>query len=71
MTPSIDDPFITRPQARREYFGGVHRCTILRWEKSGKLPPPIRLTAKTVGWRRSVLERVLAEHQGCGHELIR
>jgi len=32
-----------------DYFG-VSRCTIWRWTKSGKLPPPERLGEKTSRW---------------------
>lgn len=50
------DPIVPREQARRDYLMGVHRMTVFRWIKSGRLPAPIRITKKTTGWRRSVLE---------------
>lgn len=64
MSTQNDDPLITRKQARAQFFAGVSRSTICRWEKEGKLPPPIRVSTRVQGWRRSTLERLLAEREG-------
>lgn len=50
------DPLITRAQARQVYFGNIDRSTLAKWEKSGKVPPPIHVSKRIVGWRRSTLE---------------
>jgi len=55
------DPLITRAQARKLYFGGINRVTLYRWEKEGKVPPPIRVSEGVVGWRRSTLEALIKE----------
>jgi len=34
---------------------GISRATVYRWIESGKLPDPIRLSPRIVGWKRSVL----------------
>lgn len=52
------DPLITRAQAR-DLLGGVSRRTLHNWERSGRLPPPLKLSSRVVGWRRSTLEAVL------------
>lgn len=51
-----NDPIITRAQARPIYFGGIDRSTLHKWEKEGKVPPPIHVSVRIVGWRRSTLE---------------
>lgn len=61
MHEETNDPLILRKDARKLYFAGIHRSTLVRWEKEGKLPPPIRVSARVQGWRRSTLERFLAE----------
>ena len=33
----------------------VHRGTILRWIKTGAIPPPIKITARSFCWRVSVI----------------
>ena len=37
---------------------GISRATVYRWIESGKLPDPIRLSPRIVGWKRSVLDDV-------------
>ena len=54
------DPIIPRGAAR-EMLGGINRETMRDWEKSGRLPPPIYLSSRVVGWRRSTLEAFIAE----------
>ena len=51
-----NDPLIIRAQARLIYFGGIDRSTLAKWEKAGKVPPPIHVSKRVVGWRRSTLE---------------
>lgn len=62
------DPFITRTQARKIYFGGVDRKTLWVWEKRGKVPPAIRLSRSVQGWRKSTLEAFITKHQGATNE---
>ena len=54
------DPLITRAQAIPVYFGGIDRSTLAKWEKAGKVPPPIHVSKRIVGWRRSTLEAWIA-----------
>lgn len=44
-----------------ELLANVHEDTLSGWVKAGKLAPPIRLSERTLGWRRSVIEKFLAE----------
>jgi len=37
---------------------GISRATVYRWIESGQLPEPTRLTSKTVGWNRVLLDEV-------------
>ena len=55
---STDDPLITRKQAA-VLLGGVNRSTILRWEAAGRLPAPTRISKRVVGYRRSIVEKLL------------
>lgn len=55
------DPVIPRRQAREQFFGGISDVTLWRWERAGKLPPPIRISRSVQGWRKSTLEKFLAE----------
>lgn len=56
------DPLLTRTQVRA-LFGGIAPNTLRNWEISGKLPPPVRLSERVIGWRRSTIE-VLLEKGG-------
>ncbi len=56
------DPFLSRTQVRA-LFGGIARNTLRNWELSGKLPPPVRLSDRVIGWRRSTIEALL--EKGC------
>jgi predicted DNA-binding transcriptional regulator AlpA len=59
MHPKTDnDPLILRPQARA-LLGGISRSTMRGWEANGRLPPPVRLSARVIGWRRSTIEGLL------------
>jgi predicted DNA-binding transcriptional regulator AlpA len=60
----INDPLITRKQARENYFAGVSGRTLRRWEAEGKLPPPIRVSPRVQGWRKSILDGFLAAREG-------
>lgn len=42
---------------------GIAPITIWRLRREGKFPPPLRLTKGRIGWRRSDLERWLAERE--------
>lgn len=53
-----NDPLVTRTEARA-MLGGIARGTMQRWEKEGRLPEPIRLSPRVIGWRRSTIEAVL------------
>ena len=63
QTPTNPDPFLRRNEAAA-FFGGLHVNTIDRWVKTGRLPPPIRLSPGVVGWRRSTLEEALRKAGG-------
>ena len=44
-----------------EMLANVHEDTLAAWVKAGTLPPPIKLSERTVGWRRSVIDQFIAE----------
>lgn len=52
------DPLLTRTQVRA-MLGGIARNTLRSWEASGKLPAPVRLSERVIGWRRSTIEALL------------
>ena len=52
------DPLLTRTQVRA-LFGNIARNTLRNWEMNGKLPPPVRLSTRVIGWRKSTIEAVL------------
>lgn len=56
--PHLADPFVLAHQAR-EFLGGIDAKTQEEWIRRGILPPPLKLTQRTIGWRLSVLEAVL------------
>ncbi|HAI13011.1 MAG TPA: AlpA family phage regulatory protein [Phycisphaerales bacterium] len=43
---------------------GVDRKTIYRWVDAGRLPQPIRITARTVRFDAEQVLRCLKDHQG-------
>lgn len=55
----MNDEFLIRRRVAN-VLGGVHVETVKRWEREGRLPPPIRLSRKTVGHLRSTVDRFLA-----------
>lgn len=46
-----------RPSDVAEIYG-IHRSTIFRWIKTGKLPEPKRLTPRIMGWDRETLDEI-------------
>ena len=56
------DPLLTRTQVC-VVLGGIARSTLRNWEASGKLPPPVRLSERVIGWRRSTIEVLLEKGQ--------
>ncbi len=53
----IDDPLVSRPNARKA-LGDPSAMTIWRWEKKGILPEPIMICGRAY-YRRSQLNAVL------------
>lgn len=58
------DPLVPPAEAAR--LLGAHRVTIHRWVKQGILPPPLRITARKIGWRRSTIENLLKSREQGG-----
>jgi len=42
---------------------GLSRGTIWRMVRRGEFPPPLQLSPRRIGWRRSTVERWLAERE--------
>jgi predicted DNA-binding transcriptional regulator AlpA len=42
----------------------VHRTTLWRWVRDGKLPPPTKLSPRCLRWREDVIEDWEAECAG-------
>ncbi len=42
---------------------GLCRTTIWRWSRKGTFPPPIRLGARHIGWRREDVEEWIAARE--------
>ena len=40
----------------------VGRTTLYSWQKKRGFPPPIRITCRCIGWRRSEIDAWLALH---------
>ncbi|HEV6968108.1 hypothetical protein [Roseateles sp.] len=55
----MNDAFLLRRDVAKA-LGDVHIETVKRWEREGRLPPPVRLSRKTVGHLQSTVERFLA-----------
>lgn len=51
------DPLVPPAEAARML--GIHRVTVWAWVKQSILPPPIRITARKVGFRQSTIEQLL------------
>lgn len=58
--PADFDP-VCNVQTVCAMLAGVHEDTLAAWVKAGKLPPPIKLSEKTQGWRKSAVEHFIAE----------
>lgn len=46
---------------------GISKPTLYRGIKAGNLPPPVRISARRVGWRSTDIDRVIAGE--FGHEV--
>lgn len=57
-----DTDQVLRPRAVAECLG-ISRTTLWRMRRRGEFPAPIQITLAVVGWRRSTVERWLAERQ--------
>lgn len=55
------DPLIPVTEAARML--GTTRGNAWKWARKGILPPPIRLTSRKVGWRKSTLEALLQQRE--------
>ena len=55
----MSDLFLPRREVAKA-LGGVHLETVKRWEREGKLPPPVRISRKTVGHLQSTLDGFIA-----------
>jgi len=53
------DPVLRRPAVRE--ILGVANSTLHAWIKSGRFPAPLELGPRVRGWRRSVIEKYLAD----------
>lgn len=58
--PDLDP--VVRPKVAAELLG-VSKPTLWRLHRNGLLAPPLRISAGVTGWRRSTLERFLAERE--------
>lgn len=47
----------------RAMLADAHEDTLMAWVRAGRLPPPIKLSEKTHGWRRSVIEKFIAARE--------
>lgn len=56
--PQLSDPLVMAPQARK-FLGDINATTLKDWISAGILPPPLRVTKRSIGWRLSTLEKVL------------
>lgn len=44
-------------------ISGASRSSIYLWVSAGIFPPPVKLGARAVGWRRSDVQRWLADRR--------
>ncbi len=61
-----DDRLIGTDEFRR--LLGIHERTLFRWIADGRVPPPIRLSARRHRWRWSVVQAFLDQLQGSGKQ---
>jgi len=57
----ISDSILSRKVVAQSL--GVSLATLARMYAEGKFPKPIRISTQRVGWRRSVIERFIAERE--------
>lgn len=50
------DPLIPASKVRKD-LGDVSDVTLWRWEKSGVIPPPVRINDRKY-WRQSVVQKI-------------
>lgn len=60
----MDDPIIRPRQARR--LLGIGNTTLYKLVKDGQLAPPIRISPRASGWRKSVLDAYVAKREAAG-----
>jgi prophage regulatory protein len=47
---------------------GVKKSSIYQWIRDGKFPPPVRLGARSVGWRQSDIDAWLESRQSARND---
>lgn len=58
----MDDNLIRLDDVRR-MLGHVSKATVYQWQHENGLPRPIRLTQRTVAWRREAIRKWIAERE--------
>lgn len=53
--PSLREPALLLPARQAAALCGVSTATWWRWDASGRIPAPVRLSAGCVRWRRAEL----------------
>lgn len=64
---TLVDPLVDEPNAC-ELLGGVHRSTLWRWIREGKLPKPIKLGPGVARWRMSHIRAFIEAMAANPHE---
>ena len=57
----LADPILSRKAVAQHL--GVSIATLFRLCRDGRLPKPIRISTNRVGWKRSTIERFIAERE--------
>jgi predicted DNA-binding transcriptional regulator AlpA len=57
QSPYHAAPHIDRLVSRKEVLGiiGISNATLWRWIKSGRFPTPLKIGARKVAWRTSIV----------------